>query len=113
MEPEFESRAPKRPRMSTSQKANLIFPPTRIRQAVKSRKYGNHAFSMTSAVFLAGVIEYLADELCELAGAACKKNGKTRIQPRHIALAIGMDGELKSTFKGYIIKSGGVVPAQL
>lgn len=46
------------------------------------------------AVFLAGVLEYLCNEVLELAGNAAEENKKKTIQPRHIAQAIRNDEEL-------------------
>ena len=61
-------------------------------------------------VYLAAVLEYLAAEVLELAGNAAKDNKKTRINPRHILLAIRNDEELNKLMANTTIADGGVLP---
>ncbi|KAI1714761.1 core histone h2A/H2B/H3/H4 domain-containing protein [Ditylenchus destructor] len=49
-----------------------------------------------SAVYMAAVMEYLAAEVFELASNAAHNNKKTRINARHIQLAVRNDEELNS-----------------
>lgn len=63
-----------------------------------------------AGVYTTAVMEYVSAEVLELAGEAAQINGKKRITPRHIKLAIGGDGELKELLSGVIIPSGGVLP---
>jgi histone H2A len=56
------------------------------------------------------VLEYLAAEVLELAGNACTDNKKTRINPRHILLAIRNDEELSKLLGNVTIAAGGVLP---
>lgn len=61
---------------------------------------------------MASVLEYLTAEVLELAGEATKENGRVRITPRHVLLAIEQDTELSSVFKpkGTCIAGAGVIP---
>ena len=61
-------------------------------------------------VYLAAVLEYLAAEVLELSGNAARDNKKTRINPRHIQLAVRNDEELSKLLAGVTIAEGGVLP---
>lgn len=94
--------------VSRSKRAGLQFPVTRVENimmqlATAERKSGG------SAVYLAGVLEYICAEILELGGNAARDNKKVRITPRHIKLAILNDEELATLFRG-VVMSGGVVP---
>jgi len=93
---------------SRSEKAGLQFPVGRvsryIRQQTKSR------VGAGAPVYLAAVLEYICAEILELAGNAARDNKRTRINPRHIQLAIQNDEELKKLFGKGTIASGGVLP---
>lgn len=61
---------------------------------------------MGSAVYLAACLEYLTAEILDLSGNAARDHKRTRINPRHIFLAIQNDEELKRVFKGHIPQGG-------
>ena len=61
-------------------------------------------------MYLAAVLEYLAAEILELAGNAARDNKRSRINPRHIQLAIRNDEELNMLLKDVSIAQGGVLP---
>ena len=66
--------------------------------------------SLTAAVYLAAVMEYLAAEIIELSGNAARDLRSSWIQPRHLQLAVRGDEELDTIFRNVCILDGGVVP---
>ena len=64
----------------------------------------------TSAVLMAGVLEYLTAELLELAGNMVKEQKKKTIKPRHIFLAIAHDREFEEILRDVTIVQSGVRP---
>ncbi|BGP15848.1 hypothetical protein JCM10213_005667 [Rhodosporidiobolus nylandii] len=92
-----------------SQKAGVVFPVSRIRRKLKDGQYAK-IIRKGSAVYLAGVLEYLVAEVLELAGNAARDNKKKRIIPRHIQLAVRNDEELNRLLAGVVLSEGGVLP---
>ena len=95
--------------MSRSAKAGLQFPVGRIARYIRKQKVATRV-GAGAPVYLAAVLEYLAAEVLELAGNAARDNKKTRIIPRHVALAVRNDEELNKLLGGVTIASGGVLP---
>lgn len=62
-------------------------------------------------MYLAAVLEYLAAEVLELAGNAARDNKKSRINPRHLQLAVRNDEELNKLLSGVTIAQGIVTNA--
>lgn len=94
--------------VSSSDRAGLQFPVTRIKTKWMKPLASVDRVGDTAAVYMAAVLEYLSAEIMELAGNAARDNGKVRITDRHIALAIQNDVELNILSKNMVF-AGGVV----
>ena len=92
-----------------SVKAGLQFPVGRIGRYLKLGKYATR-LGAGAPVYLAAVLEYLCAEILELAGNAARDNKKTRINPRHVQLAVRNDEELNKLLGDVTIAGGGVLP---
>ena len=68
--------------VSRSVRAGVLFPVGRIDRYL--RKGTDLRVSGGAAVYLAGVLEYLTSELCELSGTEAIAHKKKRITARHI-----------------------------
>jgi histone H2A len=103
--------APKKPRVSCSSRAGIIFPVARMHRYLKAAPSTTARVTKGAAIYLASVAEYLVGrcikyfipklpsilslaELLELGGNAARDNRRTRIIPRHLLLAIASDDEL-------------------
>jgi len=95
--------------MSRSARAGLQFPVGRLARFLKRGRYTERVGS-GAPVYMAAVLEYLVAEVLELAGNAAKDQKKTRINPRHILLAIRNDEELNRMLVNTVISEGGVLP---
>ena len=94
---------------SKSAKAGLTFPVARIGKNLRLMRLAKR-YGAGGPVYLTAVIEYMAAEVLELAGNACRDNKKKRVTPRHLVLAIRNDEELNKFLGGVTIASGGVLP---
>ncbi len=92
-----------------SSRAGLQFPVGRIHRLLRKGHYSERVGS-GAPVYLAAVMEYLAAEVLELAGNAARDNKTTRINPRHLQLAVRNDEELNRLQQGVTITQGGVLP---
>lgn len=90
--------------------AGLIWTPPRVHRLLKREIGANARLGTTAAIYLAGVMEYLAGEILSMAGNACKDLKVVRITPRHIMLAIRGDEQFDYMFKANYVIGGGVVP---
>ena len=94
---------------SRSSKAGLQFPVGRIARYMRNQRVAAR-IGAGAPVYMAAVMEYLVAEILELAGNAAKDNKRTRINPRHIQLAVRNDEELNKILDNVTIASGGVLP---
>ena len=94
---------------SKSSKAGLTFPVGRLGTMIRRGRFAKRV-GAGAPVYMAAVLEYLTAELLELSGNAAKDNKKTRINPRHIQLAIKNDEELNKFIGSATISAGGVMP---
>ena len=94
---------------SRSLRSGLQFPVGRIHSMLRK---GNFCERVGGAapVYLGAVLEYLSAEVLELAGNAARDNKKSRINPRHLQLAVKNDEELNTLLSGVTIAQGGVLP---
>ena len=92
--------------VSGHDKAGLVFGVGRIARRLKQGRFSDR-FGRTGAVFMAGVLEYLANEVLELAGNVAEEHKMKTIMPRHIQQAIRDDEELnKMLANSQFIESG-------
>ncbi|CAB3402589.1 unnamed protein product [Caenorhabditis bovis] len=94
---------------SRSSRAGLQFPVGRIHRLLRKGNYSQRV-GAGAPVYLAAVLEYLVAEILELAGNAARDNKKTRVNPRHVQLAVRNDEELNKLLAGVTIAQGGVLP---
>jgi len=105
-----KGKAGKAKQRSRSDRAGLQFPVGRIHRFLKNGNYSERVGG-GAPVYLAAIMEYLVAEILELAGNAARDNKKSRINPRHLQLAIRNDEELNRLLRGVTISQGGVLPS--
>ncbi|KAL3074859.1 hypothetical protein niasHS_014304 [Heterodera schachtii] len=96
-------------RKTRSSRAGLQFPVARLHRVLRKGHYAERV-GVGAPVYLAAVLEYLTAEVLELAGNASRDNKRTRINPRHLQLAVRNDEELNKLLSGVTISEGGVLP---
>jgi histone H2A len=64
----------------------------------------------SAGTFMAGVLQYITEELCELAGDMCESRKRKTISPEHLNLAIRSDHELAKLMYKSTISQGGMLP---
>ena len=94
---------------SRSSRAGLQFPVGRVHRHLRAGGYGARV-GAGAPVYLAAVLEYLAAEVLEISGNACRDSKKRRIMPRHIQLAVRGDEELHDVLRNVTIAGGGTIP---
>jgi histone H2A len=101
-------RSSKKP-VSGQERAGTIFAPARCTRLMRQGRYSERIGSGAGA-FMAGVLDYLTSELCELSVNIAQQHKAQRIKPRHIQLAIRADEEINKMFANILISDGGVMP---
>ena len=107
----------------------MMYLVTRIHRQLRKGPYASRIGSC-APVFFAGVLDYLCGEILEIAGNQqpylnsdfsrgsnffsvgdlSRKQGKDKIVPRHVMLAIKNDQELDALLKGVLLQGAGVKP---
>ena len=98
----------KKSRTSKTDAAGLIFPVTRVKNLLKD--FGFKRVSFGAGAYLAAVIQCIVSEVSDLSNNECVELNKTRVQNRHVGLAIKLDEVLNHVYKNVTIPSSGVVP---
>jgi len=90
---------------SKSARAGLQFSIARCEHMIG--KHSDCRVGETAAVYLAGVLEYLAAEILELAGNTCKDERKKIMTLHHIKTAVDNDEEIRALlFQQHILLPG-------
>ena len=94
---------------ATSAKSGSKYSVGRITTFCKNGRYADRIGAGTP-IYVAAVLEYITSEIVILASQEAKAEGKSRIKPRHIMLAIRKDPELNRYFKDGDFSEAGVLP---
>lgn len=86
------SRPAKKPKVSRSTRAGLVFPVGRINRYLHNGGYADRIGSGAS-VYMAAVLQYLVTDIVDIAAATASKDKKRRIAPKHLMWAISNDDE--------------------
>ena len=90
------------PSISGSTRAGVVFPTGRLNRLLREGRFSPKQGKL-AGVFMAGALEYLTNEVLDIAGELCMKGNKKIIMPKHINLAFKSDMELiKLMHKGII-----------
>ena len=96
----------KAPAMTGQLRSGLIFAPARCQRYLRSGRYADR-MGASAGVFMAGVLQYLSEEILELSGKMCLQHKRTNITPQHINLALRSDEELSKMLYMSQISDGG------
>ena len=75
------------------QRSGLTFAPSRCNRYLKQGRYSTR-YGASAGVFMAGVLQYLAEEVLDLSANVCLEHKKKTISPKHLNLALRSDPEL-------------------
>lgn len=96
---------PKKPPITKSQKAGLVFPVARFNRLAKSEA-GTKRVGGSAPIYLTAVTEYIVEEIIELAGECTKKANRKRITPEDISNVLRSDSELSKLYRGLQMTTG-------
>lgn len=101
------------PPVRREQAAGLLFSVALAEKFIREFGASDLSVSKNSSVALAAVLQYVSEEILELAGNAARDGKKVIITIRHVYLAIANDVELRSLMDSLNIEflGGGVVPS--
>lgn len=88
---------------SRTKRAGLLLPVELTHRNLRKEFYGE-SISTLGPVYLTAVLEYLSAEVLSLAHNAARDEKKSRIEPRHINLAIRNDQELRKFLSCVMIR---------
>ena len=95
--------------MTGAARASITIPPARMMKLMRRDRL-NQRIGRDAGIFLAGVMDYLFQEILEISGNIAIEGKKHRIIPRHIKLGLASDEELCKLTCNTIINEGGVNP---
>ena len=95
--------------VSGAVKAGTLFAPARCLRLLRQGRYSER-MSAGAGAYMAGVLQYLCEELCELSGDMCESRKRKTISPEHINLALRSDHEFAKIMHMTTIAQGGMLP---
>lgn len=95
--------------VSGATRAGIVFAPARCTRLLRQGRYSERMGGAAGA-YMAGVLQYLCEELCELSGDMCESRKKKTITPEHINLAMRSDHELAKLMYRATVAQGGMLP---
>lgn len=95
--------------VSGAERAGTIFAPARCLRLLRAGRYSER-MGKSAGAFMAGVLQYITEELCELSGDMCESRKRKTISPEHLNLAIRSDNELAKLMYMSTIAQGGMLP---
>ncbi|VUZ57071.1 unnamed protein product [Hymenolepis diminuta] len=100
--------------LSKSKRCGLVFPVGRVlRLLKKSKVVRTPRISVSAAIYLTSVLEYLTSEIADLAGRVIKSCKLKTVTPRSIMLAVHQDDELFKMMSKVTFPFSGVMPSIL
>lgn len=93
----YRNKISSRRNISRSTRAELQFPVSRVDHYLREGKYSRR-LSSSAPVFLAGVLEYIASTILDLAGEEAHIHGRKRITPEHVYQVVENNDQLHELF---------------